>query len=146
MKRVITTCYVLETLEPYGNGDIIKICSNRDIAEHYQRLLQPKFKESMDIDLAITEHRFNYIRGELVHLTDNMMVDVCKRNLEEVKQLIKQRDYVLNDFMDILNRMQYYFPEGHGLKDLDHKDEAELQRLSSIARDMLENMNVKIKK
>lgn len=145
MKRVITTCYVLETLEPYENGDTIKICSNRRIAEHYQRLLQPKFQESMGIDLVITEHRFHYIQGELVHLTDNMMVDVCKRNLEEVKQLIKQRDYILKDFIDIINRMQYYFPEGYGLKDLDHKDEAELQRLSGIARDMILNMGVELK-
>ena len=145
MKRVITTCYVLETLEPYGNGDIIKICSNRDIAEHYQRLLQPKFKESMGVDLVITEHKFHYFQGELVHLTDNMMVDVCKKNLEEVKWLITNNNNVLNDFMDILNRIQYYFPEGHGLKDLDHKDEAELQRLSSIARDMLLNMEVELK-
>lgn len=130
MKRVITTCYVLETLEPYGNGDIIKICSNRRIAEHYQRLLQPKFQESMGIDLVITEHRFHYIQGELVHLTDNMMVDVCKRNLEEVKQLIKQRDYVLKDFMDILNRLQ-----------ANPNDQA----LLGVARDMLLNMEVELK-
>ena len=51
---------------------------------------------------------------------------------------------VLHDFMDIVNEMQYFFK---GDKDvyLDCKDYSDLVRLSKKGRDMLENMDMKIK-
>ena len=61
------------------------------------------------------------------------------------KVLTENNKKVLEDFMNILNEIQYYFQPDTKLNDLDHKDYADLVRLSSIARDMLQNMRVELK-
>ena len=81
-------------------------------------------------------------------LTSNLFSDrELKRLKKENKELKfeKTNAYnILNDFMDMMNQMQYYFKDT--LPDeLDHKDFEELNKLAAKSRDLLQNMDVTVK-
>lgn len=74
--------------------------------------------------------------------------DDLDKQVEVLNTLLCEYDNtkrVLNDFMNILNQMQYYFREGTTIRDLDSKDLFTLVKLSHQARDMLQNMNMELK-
>ena len=55
--RKISKCYVVEEDSPYPFR-IIKICRSRKLAEHYVRVLTPKWKECFGLELQVTEMPF----------------------------------------------------------------------------------------
>ena len=55
--RKISKCYVVEedSLYPFT---VVKICRSRRLAEHYVRVLNPKWQEAFGLDLTVTEMPF----------------------------------------------------------------------------------------
>lgn len=56
-KRRVTRCYVLEDDAPFESSPI-KICRSRRLAEHYKRILEPKWEEAFGFGLRIIEEKF----------------------------------------------------------------------------------------
>lgn len=72
-----------------------------------------------------------------------------KRLKKENKELKFEKNNaynILHDFMEVVNKMQYYFTDYITPDDLDHKDFQELKQLSDKSRDMLRAMDVTIKR
>ena len=81
-------------------------------------------------------------------LTSNLFSDrELKRLKKENKELKFEKNNaynILHDFMEVVNKMQYYFKDT--LPDeLDHKDFEELNKLAAKSRDLLQNMDVTVK-
>lgn len=83
--------------------------------------------------------------GEFLFMTNIESADKLLKVLNDLNIDKINAENVLTDFMSILNEIQYYFREGTGLHDLDCKDYMDLQRLTSVAREMLQNMNMELK-
>ena len=83
-------------------------------------------------------------------LTSNLFSDRELKRLKKENASLKfenrNANYVLNDFMNMLNRIQYYFSDDIELTDLDHKDLNELKKLANQSRDMLRLMDMDLKK
>ena len=81
---------------------------------------------------------------------ENIILDMAKttqyRQESHLRVELHRYKDILQDFMNILNEIQYYFQKKGDYKELDHKDSEELYILSNKARDMLTLMDIKIKK
>lgn len=55
--RRISKCYIVEEDSIFPDK-LIKICRSKRLAEHYVRVLTPKWKEAFGLDLRITEMPF----------------------------------------------------------------------------------------
>ena len=55
--RKISKCYVVEEDSPYP-FNVVKICRSRKLAEHYVRVLNPKWEEAFGLKLQVTEMPF----------------------------------------------------------------------------------------
>ena len=53
---------------------------------------------------------------------------------------------IINDFIQILNKIQVYFTEDNKSAQLDEQEYKELHHLCNIARDMILNMNVDLRR
>lgn len=82
---------------------------------------------------------------------DNKGLDL--KTLEDVRTTLNSlnRDYtesrkILRDFMNQLNRIQYYFPEDkYSFDDLDPNVFEDIKKECNVARDMLQNMGMRLK-
>lgn len=57
VKRRISICYILEEDSPFESSPI-KICRSKRLAEHYKKILSPKWKDTFGFDLFIREEKF----------------------------------------------------------------------------------------
>lgn len=57
VKRRISKCYILEEDIPF-EASPIKICRTRKLAEHYKRILSPKWEEAFGYGLRVQETKF----------------------------------------------------------------------------------------
>lgn len=95
--------------------------------------------------------RFYYDLTLPLPVKDNKGLDL--KTLEDVRTTLNSlnRDYmesrkVLWDFMNQLNRIQYYFPEDkYSFDDLDPTVFEDIKKECNVARDMLQNMGMRLK-
>jgi hypothetical protein len=55
--RRISKCYLVEEVSPYPT-EVVKICRSRRLAEHYVRVLSPKWEECFGLELTVSEAPF----------------------------------------------------------------------------------------
>lgn len=49
------TIWIVEEDSPYGLFETIRICSSKKLAEHYKRILSPKWEEAFGYGLRVVE-------------------------------------------------------------------------------------------
>ena len=90
--RKVCKCYLVKEDHPYA-WDTIKICSSKELAEHYVRLLSPKWKAALGVDLTVQEDYFyeDLTRDEevkvLIEEPFTSIVNVCKKYNIPLKDL-----------------------------------------------------------
>lgn len=122
-----------------------------------KRFIIPETPENEDTTLIDTktgkEYTDNFedivkVMNQLAE--ENIILDMAKttqyRQESHLRVELHRYKDILQDFMNILNEIQYYFQKKEDYKELDHKDSEELYILSNKARDMLTLMDMKIKK
>lgn len=55
--RKISKCYILEDDAPFESSPI-RICRTKELAEHYKKILEPKWLESFGFGLRVMEEKF----------------------------------------------------------------------------------------
>ena len=71
--RRVSKCYIVEEDSMFPDR-LIKICRSKRLAEHYVRILTPKWKEAFGLDLRVTEMPFYEDLGyetEIVDIVDS---------------------------------------------------------------------------
>ena len=88
-KRVITNVYIVQVI---GGGDIVKVCSNMELAEYYRSLLSPKYIELFDVSLTVNEYPLVHFKTERIKINEEEYIEVIQENLDALKKLetIKQ--------------------------------------------------------
>ena len=124
------TVRLVNTKENYGFGFPNVDAFEEDLDEELE-----KFCKELNKSYSKLEKENNELK-----LTSNLFSD------RELKSENRNANYVLNDFMNMLNRIQYYFSDDIELTDLDHKDLNELKKLANQSRDMLRLMDMDLKK
>lgn len=94
-------------------------------------------------DIPIDEQSMtDSMRDKTYYIEDfDKIVDLCN----DMYLVYLNQNAVLHDFMEVVNKFQYYFRHENGHNDLSLKDYGDLFLLSLKARDMLENMNMMVK-
>lgn len=83
--RKISTIYILQEDSPYFES-YLKICRTRTLAEHYRRILEPKWIEAFGFGLRIVEEKFyedlTIISPEFETEIDNHIIQVIMEQLK----------------------------------------------------------------
>lgn len=134
------TVRLVNTKENYGFGFPNVDAFEEDLDEELE-----KFCKELNKSYSKLEKENNELK-----LTSNLFSDRELKRLKKENASLKfenrNANYVLNDFMNMLNRIQYYFSDDIELTDLDHKDLNELKKLANQSRDMLRLMDMDLKK
>ena len=72
-------------------------------------------------------------------------VSICQELNKYVTELSNAQG-IINDFIQILNKIQIYFTEDNKTAQLDEQEYKELHHLCNVARDMILNMNVDLRR
>ena len=117
------------------------------ISEHYQ--FYENNKRISNEEVLKLLNKLDKENQEL-KLTSNLFSDRELKRLKKENASLRfekrNANYVLNDFMNLLNRIQYYFTDDIQFNDLDHKDFEDLKKLAEQSRDMLQLMDKDLKK
>ena len=63
------TIWIVEEDSPYGLFETIRICSSKALAEHYKRVLSPKWEEAFGYGLRVIEDNL------YIDMTEDLQVE-----------------------------------------------------------------------
>lgn len=82
--RTISKVYIVQTIK---DNEIVKICSNRELAEYYRKLLQPKYYELFDKALTIESYDLVHFKTEKVQISQDEYIEVVQDNMKALEKL-----------------------------------------------------------
>lgn len=91
-KRTISNVYVVQIIH---DGGIVKICSSRELAEYYRKLLTPKYIEAFDLSLTIEEYPLVHFKTETIKIGEHEYINVIQENLEALEKLNNIKELLL---------------------------------------------------